>query len=143
MSTGPAFWLVNGDSLPSVSRYFIYFADIENVFLQLILQSFSQVETGYLVSRDQLILFFRYSFVVKAFFPPSAKLLLQQILYSGYLQLVLRIVETILFQFLKFSFYWKQFSHLVEIYFKRILYYGQWQRIFCLVERIFFHSYFF
>ena len=32
--------------------------------------------------------------------------------------------------------------YLVEICFKRILDYGQWQRILCLLETIFFHSYF-
>ena len=31
------------------------------------------------------------------------------------------------FQYLKYPFYWKQFFHLLEIYFKRILYYSQWQ----------------
>ena len=46
------------------------------------------------------------------------------------------------FQYLKYPFHWKQFFHLFEIYFKRILYYSQWQRIFCLVETIFFHSHF-
>ena len=33
--------------------------------------------------------------------------------------------------------------HLLAIYFKWILYYGQWKRIFCLVEKIFSHSDFF
>ena len=41
-------------------------------------------------------------------------------------------METILFQFLKYPFYWKQVFHLVKIFFKQILYYCQWQRIFCL-----------
>ena len=53
------------------------------------------------------------------------------------------IVEIIVCQYLKYPFYWKQLFHLLEIYFKRILYYSQWQRIFFLVETIFFHSYFF
>ena len=52
-------------------------------------------------------------------------------------------METILFQLLKYHFHWKQFFHLVEIYFKRILHCGQWQRIFFLLETIFFHSYIF
>ena len=52
-------------------------------------------------------------------------------------------METILCQYLKYPFHWKQFFHLLEIYFKRILYYKQWQRIFFLVETIFFHSHFF
>ena len=30
----------------------------------------------------------------------------------------------------------------METCFKQILYYGQWQRVFCLVETIFFYSYF-
>ena len=55
---------------------------------------------------------------------------------------VLWLVKTILFQFLKYHFCWKQFFHLVEKYFKRILYYGQWQRIFCLIGTILIHSYF-
>ena len=45
-----------------------------------------------------------------------------------------------MFIYLKYPFHWKQFFHRLEIYFKRILYYSQWQRIFCLVETIFFHS---
>ena len=52
-------------------------------------------------------------------------------------------METILFQYLKYPFHWKQFLHLLEIYFKRILYYSQWQRIFSLLETIFFQSDFF
>ena len=56
---------------------------------------------------------------------------------------IFRLVETILFKFAKYLFHRKQFFHLVEIYFKRILYYSQQQRIFCLVETIFFHSDFF
>ena len=52
-------------------------------------------------------------------------------------------METILFIYLKYLFHWKQFFYLLEIYFKRILYYSQWQRIFSLVETIFFHSHFF
>ena len=51
--------------------------------------------------------------------------------------MIFLLVETILFQYLKCSFHWEQFSHLLEIYYKRILYYSQWQRIFCLVETIF------
>ena len=50
------------------------------------------------------------------------------------------LVETTLFQYLKYPFHWKQFFHLLQIYFKRILDYSQWQRIFCLVETIFFNS---
>ena len=46
-------------------------------------------------------------------------------------------------QYLTYLFHWKQFFHLLEIYFKQILYYSQWQRIFFLVETIFFHSHFF
>ena len=53
------------------------------------------------------------------------------------------LMETILCQYLKYPFQWKQFFHLLEIYFKRILYYSYWQRIFLLVETIFFHSHFF
>ena len=52
-------------------------------------------------------------------------------------------METILCQYLKYPFHWKRFFHLLEIYFKRILYYSQWQRIFFLKETIFFHSHFF
>ena len=52
-------------------------------------------------------------------------------------------METILCQYLEYPFHWKRFFHLVEIYFKRILYYSQWQRISFLVETIFFHSLFF
>ena len=52
-------------------------------------------------------------------------------------------METILCQYLKYPFHWKWFFHLLEIYFKRILYYSQWQRIFFLKETIFFHSHFF
>ena len=44
------------------------------------------------------------------------------------------------FQYLKYLFHWKQFFHLLQIYFRQILHYSQWQRIFCLVETIFFHS---
>ena len=51
-------------------------------------------------------------------------------------------METLLFQYLKYPFHSKQFFYLVEIYFKRILYYRQRQQIFCLVETIFFHSHF-
>ena len=43
----------------------------------------------------------------------------------------------------KYPFYWKQLFHLLEIYFKRILYYRQWQQIFFLVETIFSYSHFF
>ena len=39
-------------------------------------------------------------------------------------------METILCQYLKYSFHWKRFVHFLEIYFKRILYYSQWQQIF-------------
>ena len=38
-------------------------------------------------------------------------------------------METILFQFLKYPFYWKQYLDLSERYFKQTLYYGQWQQI--------------
>ena len=65
-----------------------------------------------------------------SFFPSSANLFLQQILYSGQWKLIFWLVETLLFKFLKYPIYWKQFFHLMKIYFNRILYYGQWQRIF-------------
>ena len=55
-------------------------------------------------------------------------------------KLIFWLVETISFQFRKYFFYWKQFFHLLEIYFKPILYYGQWQQIFCLIGTILFHS---
>ena len=67
-------------------------------------------------------------------FPPSVNLFLQQILYCAQWKLILRLVETILFQFLKYPFYWKQGFHLVEIHFKHIFYYDQWQQIFCLIK---------
>ena len=57
-------------------------------------------------------------------------------------KLIFCLVETISFQFMKYFFYWKQFFHLLEIYFKPILYYGHWQQIFCLIGTILFHSYF-
>ena len=44
---------------------------------------------------------------------------------------------------LKYPFHWKEFFHLLEICFRRILYYSQLQIICCLVETIFFHSDFF
>ena len=47
-----------------------------------------------------------------------------------------------MWQYFKYPFHWKQFFHVLEIYFKRILYDSQWQRVFFLVETIFFHSYF-
>ena len=42
--------------------------------------------------------------------------------------------------FLPYLFHCEQLFHLVEIYFKRILYYDQRQQIFCLLETIIFHS---
>ena len=48
-----------------------------------------------------------------------------------------------MYQHIKYPVYWRQLLHLLEIYFKRILYCSQWQRIFFLVETIFFHSHFF
>ena len=53
------------------------------------------------------------------------------------------LMETILCQYLEYPFHWKRFFHLLEIYFKRIHYYSQWQRISFLAETIFFHSLFF
>ena len=95
------------------------------------------METGYLASGNHFIFFFfRYSWQLKLI-PPSV----QQILYSGSCKLIFWLVETIWFQFLKYSFYWRQFFHLLEICFKRILYYDQWQRVFCLM-RLFIHIFF-
>ena len=51
-------------------------------------------------------------------------------------------METFLCQYLKYLFHRKQFFHLLEIYFKRILYCSLWQWIFFIVETIFFHSHF-
>ena len=45
-----------------------------------------------------------------------------------------------LFQYLKHPFHLKQFFRLLEIYLKRIVYYSWWQRIFCLLVMVFFHS---
>ena len=53
------------------------------------------------------------------------------------------LMPTIFCQYLEYHFHWKWFFHLLEIYFKRIPYYSQWQRIFFLVETIFIHSLFF
>ena len=81
------------------------------------------------------------TFLVKAFSVYFyCKLIFQQILRSGQSELIFLLVETILFQYLKYPFHWKQFFHLLQMYFKRILHYSQWQWIFCLVGTIFFHS---
>ena len=67
-------------------------------------------------------LFFRYSWQLKLF-PPSVNLFLQQIRYCAQWKLILQLVEILLFQFLKYPFYWKQVFHL-----------RQRQPIFCLIK---------
>ena len=93
---------------------------------------------SFLASGNQFLSIFEIQI---SFFPPSANLFLQQILSSGQWKLIFWLVETLLLKFLQYPIYWKQFFHLMEIYFKRILYYGQWQRIF--VERYSFIHIFF
>ena len=61
---------------------------------------------------------------------------------SCWWNLIFWLVETILFQYFKYAFHLKQFFHLLEVYFKRILHYSQWQRIFFLFlleETVFFN----
>ena len=61
-----------------------------------------------------------FTFLVKAF-SVQCKIIFQQIFYSGQWKLIFCVVETILFQYLKHTFHWRQFFHLLEIYFKQIL----------------------
>ena len=77
------------------------------------------------------------------FFSSSGNVLLKQILHSGQWKWIFRLLKFILFQYLKYPFHWNQFFHLLQIYFKQMLKQSQRQRIFCLVETIFFHSDFF
>ena len=77
------------------------------------------------------------------FFSSSENIVLKQILDSGQWKRIYRLVEAISFQYFKYPFHWKQFFHLLEIYFKWILYHSQWHRISCLLETTFFHSNFF
>ena len=86
--------------------------------------SFWMAETGYLVCENQFFPFFRYSYQLKLFSAyckfifttnPLVWLMETDFLASG----------NHFVHFLKYIFSWKQFFHLVEIYFKRILYYGQ------------------
>ena len=82
----------------------------------------------------------RYYTFMQVFLSSSKNVVLKQILHSGQWKQIFRLVETISFQYFKYPFHWKQFFHLLEIFFKRILYSSQWQRISCLLETIFFHS---
>ena len=95
-------------------NYFIYFSGIGIVFLK---------QTFILASRHEFSgqwkpTFFHFFplvlLAVKNFFPPSVNLFLQRILYSWQRKLIIGLVETILFQFLKYPFYQKQFFHLVK-----------------------------
>ena len=131
--TSSAFWLVKADSLSSASHYFIYFSDIGNVFLRQIFY-YGQWKRVFWLVENSFFPFFRYSWQLK-FFSAWCKFIFKT-------NPLFWIVETILFQFLKYPFYWKQFFDVWERYFKQILYYRQWQRIFCLMRTIFFHSYF-
>ena len=85
----------------------------------------------------------RYQTFMPVFFASSGNVILKRILLSGQWKRIFWLAETILFQYLKYAFHWKQFFHLLEIYFKRILYYRRSQRNFCSVETIFFHPDFF
>ena len=68
-------------------------------------------------------------FLVQAF-SVNCKLIFQQIPHSGEWKLIFWLAETI--QYLKYPFHWNQFFHLLEVYFKWILHYSQWQGIFFL-----------
>ena len=79
----------------------------------------------------------RHQALMPVFFSSSGKVVLKRILHSGQWKRIFWLVETILFQYLKYNFHWKQFFLFLGNNFKRILYQSQSQRIFCLVETIF------
>ena len=110
------------------------------------------MERDFLTSENTFLIYFsdisdsdlcRYQTFIPVSFSSSGNVVLKRILHSGQWKQIFLLVETILFQHLKYLFHQKQFFHLLEINFKQILFYSQPQRIFCLVETIFFHSDFF
>ena len=107
------------------------FSSSENVFLNV----FRFVESDFLASGNTFFIYISY-----IFFSSSENIVLKKIPHSGLSKRMFWLVETILFQYLKYYFHWNQFFHLLQLYFRRILYYSQ---IFCLLETIFFHSDFF
>ena len=104
------------------------------------------VETGYLASRNHFFPFFRYSWQLAVgswqlkIFPAQCKFIFTtnflfwldetDFLASGNYFVPVHQISFIL-------------EIVVDIYFKRILYYGQCQRIFFLMGTILSHSYFF
>ena len=60
------------------------------------------------------------------FFLSSENVVLKEIFHFGQWKRIFRLVETILFQYLKCYTVYIQFFHLLEIYFKRVLYSSQW-----------------
>ena len=91
---------------------------------------------GFLASGNHFFFFFIFQalLAVKAFFGPVYK-------FIFITNTLFWLVETILFQLLKYPFYWKQFFRLMEIYLNPLL--RPVARIFCLMGTIFFDSYFF
>ena len=77
--------------------------------------------------------FCRYQTFTLAFFSSGGNVVWKWILHSGLWKPFCSNISSI-------PSIWK---HLLEIYFKRILYYSQWERIFCLVEAIFLFIHFF
>ena len=93
-----AFRLVERDFLAGGNTFFIFFSDI---------------------SASDL---FRCQRFMPVFFSSCGNVVLKWILHSGWWKRIFWLVETILFQYLKYNFHWKQFFLFLGNNFKRILY---------------------
>ena len=99
---------------------------------KVFLNAFRLVKTDFLPSGNHFLSIFRHFCQWQFFFSSSGNSFLKRILHSVLWKLIFWLVETILFQSLKYP--------LIILL---IPYYSKWQWIFCLMETVFFHSHFF
>ena len=87
------------------------------------LNAFRLVERDFLTSGNIFFIYFsaipasdlcRYQTFISVSFSSSGNVVLKQILHSGQWELIFWLVETILFQYLKYPFHWKQFFLSLE-----------------------------
>ena len=124
--------LASGNNFVSILQTFppvpVFLSSSGNVFLKRILHSGYWKRIFWLVETIFSPIF--QTLLVKIFLPSSVNFNKSYFLVS----------ENHFIPISQITFHWKQFFHLVGIYFKGTPYYGQLQRIFSLVETIIFYS---